>query len=345
MIVGVQDAVPAATAITTMQKIWRPKGRAPSRDMLAALCAAAGELLLSVLAMSQTVQPPAIIAIHLAIVAWTWLILFSGRPACEDATIASVLLLLVLVAGPVGAAAAAVMLPFAGRGGERREILQSWYRRLANAGGVEPATALHDRVVAGRVLRLDSTPPQKYLDVIANGTLSERQTALGLMARQFHPDFAPALQAALRSEEPVVRVQAAAVVARVRADVKGQIAKLSAPRGAKGHASDVPDRLGRASALLALAHCSVLEESDARTARMAAEGMLGELLGTPRDVANAAFEARPESDKAIERFLTDSGRLREFRIARRIRDIRVKGLYRLRWPATRGQDSREMVRG
>ena len=134
--------------------------------------------------LSGSIHPPAVIAVHLAIVAWTWLILFSGRPASHDATIAAVLLLLVLVAGPVGATAAATMLPFAAKRAERREILQAWYRRIANAGGVERATALHDRVVAGRVLRLDSHPPQKFLDVIARGSLSERQTALGLMARQ-----------------------------------------------------------------------------------------------------------------------------------------------------------------
>lgn len=334
MIVRVQDPVPETPLATTRLKTLRPLGWAPSRDMLAAFCAAVGELLLSALVLSGGIHPPAaVIAIHMAIVAGTWLILFSGRPASQDATIAAVLLLLVLVAGPVGATAAAAMLPFAAKRAERREILQAWYRRLANAGGVEPATALHDRVVAGRVLRLDTHPPQKFLDVIARGSLSERQTALGLMARQFHPDFAPALQAALRSEEPVVRVQAAAVVARVRAGVKSQIAKLSSDHGPNKSAA--PDRLARASSLLALANCALLEESDARTARMAAERMFGELLASSRDAANAAFHAAPESADAIERYLSDSGRLKEFRVARRIREIEGQGRHRIRWLATR----------
>ena len=335
MIVIAQDAVSATPLVTTMQKIARPHAWAPSRDMLAALCAAAGEILLGVLVVSGDIYPPAIIAIHLAIVAWTWLILFSGRPASEDATIATVLLLLVAVAGPVGATAAAVMLPFAAKRPERREILQAWYRRLANSGGVQPATALHDRVVAGRVLRLDTKPPQRFLDVIASGTLSERQTALGLMARQFHPDFAPALQAALRSEEPVVRVQAAAVVARVRADVKGQIANLSSDRAPNQSAAAY--LLARASSLQALANCPLLEESDARTARIAAQRIFGELLASSRAAANLAFGAAPESADALERYLSDGGRLQEFRVARRIRDIESRGNYRIRWPATRGQ--------
>ena len=333
MIVRAQDAV-SATPSATMQKIARPLSWAPSRDMLAALCAAAGEILLSLLVVSGGIHPPAVIAFHLAIVAWTWLILFSGRPASEDATIATVLLLLVLVAGPVGATAAAAMLPFAGKRPERREILQAWYRRLANAGGVEPATALHDRVVAGRVLRLDTKPPEQFLDVIARGSLSERQTALGLMARQFHTDFAPALQAALRSQEPVVRVQAAAVVARVRADVKGQIAKMSSDR--KPNGSNARQRLARASSLQALANCSLLEESDARTARIAAQRMFGELLVSPRDVANLVSGAAPECADAVERYLSDGGRLKEFRVVRRIRAIESQGAYRIRWPATRG---------
>ena len=334
MMIRAQDAVSATALATTLAKIAPPPSWAPSRDMLAALCAAAGEILLSALVVSGGIHPSAVIAIHLAIVAWMWLILFSGCPASDDATIATVLLLLVLVAGPAGATAAAVMLPFAARRPERREILQAWYRRLADAGGVEPATAIHDRVVAGRVLRLDTKPPARFLDVIACGTLGERQTALGLMARQFHPDFAPALQAALRSSEPVVRVQAAAVVARVRADVKGQIASLISDRASNRCAARY--RLARASSLQALANCSLLEESDARTARIAAQRMFGELLASPRAAANLAFGAAPESAVALERYLSDSGRLKEFRVARRIRDIESLGHYRIRWPTTRG---------
>ena len=299
----------------------------PRREWLAALCACAGELVVAVLANRAGVSPGTLVAIHCAVAAWTWLILFAGRKADEDTTLAALMLLLVAVAGPAGAAAALLTLPLAGKAGAGPEVLQAWYTRLAQAGGVGPATAMHDRVAAGRVLRLEAPPPARFLDVIASGTLEERQTALGLMARRFHPDFAPALEAALRSPEPVVRVQAAAVVARVRGDLKIKIRDLLCR-----NLQTVPARrrLAIAGTLQSLAGCSLVEDSDKARCRAAAGNLLADVLISTDAVTAAAATPHDDIALAMEGFLIDSGRLKDLRIARRVRAIAARGSYRVR---------------
>lgn len=312
------DREPVAATRTTHQREW-----------LAIICVLTGEAAVAGLMLRSNISPGTILAVHCAAVSWIWLILFMGRQNGADLTLAALILLLVAAAGPAGALAAAFMLAFSGRAGAGPQVLDRWYRRLASAGGVDPAIAMHDRVVAGRVLRLDAPPPGLFSDIIANGTLSERQSALGLIARHFHPDYSPALEAALRSPEPVVRVQAAAVVARVRADLKLKIASLMAMESQTG-APVQTVRLETATQLSLFSSCSLIDETERAVCRVQAAKLFGLELTSTRAVARAAAQAGFETAAALEGFLIGAGRLKEFRIARRVHDVSHNGLYRFR---------------
>lgn len=54
-----------------------------------------------------------------------------------------------------------------------------------------------------------------FLDVLAFGSVQQRQTAIAIIVQQFNPAFAPALKAALKDEHNVIRVQAATAIARL----------------------------------------------------------------------------------------------------------------------------------
>jgi hypothetical protein len=204
--------------------------------------------------------------------------------------------------------------------------LKDWYARLSRASGSLPSAELTDRVIAGRVIDTAAAPPSRFEDVIAHGTLAERQAALGLMARRFHTDFAPALQAALRSPEPVVRVQAAAVVARVRADLKARIKSLLAMSASR--TSD--HRIADAAELIRLAACPLVDRADAEKCRRAATESLQVVLVTRRDVLSAAARADRETAPVIERYLVSAGRFRDFRVSRRIHALVLDRAYRVR---------------
>lgn len=296
------------------------------REAVAAALAAAIELVVVLLTFSADVPLSVPVQLHAVAVVTVALVLFRGRAPDDDLTVAALMFLVILAAGPAGAIASLAVLPFAGHAGAGPAVLSAWYARLSQASGANPTTELTDRVKAGRVIDTNAASPAKFEDVINTGTLAERQAALGLMARRFHTDYAPALEAALRSPEPVVRVQAAAVVSRVRADLKGRIKTLlttTEPRSAS-------QRIHNAAELVRLAGCSLVDRPEAEKCRKGATAALQIALATSRDVFSVAAEADRQTASLIERHLVSAGRYRDFRISRRVHGLVLESAYRVR---------------
>ncbi len=184
-------------------------------------------------------------------------------------------------------------------GGEPSSVLKEWYERLASAGRPAPATQLHDRITSGRVPRLETPAPLNFMYVIERGNLDERQKALGLIARNFHPDYTPVLEAALKSPEPVVRVQAAAVVAHVKANLKTRIKKLTS----EGKDASGPSALMRIGELQALQVCALVEKREQVLCHDTALGILERSLAAGSDIAFVASQTDAGAAAGIERFL------------------------------------------
>ena len=132
-------------------------------------------------------------------------------------------LIATLIAGPLGAALALLAVVWLSRAATNTVLLAAWYDRIALAGDIDPVTRLCNTVSMGRAVQTTKDIPQVFAAVMAGGSLEDRQTALGLIARKFSPSYAPALRAALVSSEPVIRVQAAAVAVKVRAELKNTL--------------------------------------------------------------------------------------------------------------------------
>ena len=297
---------------------------------MGALLALAGESVVLLLGFSSDVALALTLALHATIVAALAIFLLVGRERGSDLSMAALILLVVMVAGPAGAAVALAALPFYERDsatqGGRGSVLFAWYERLASAGQPAPATRSHDRIASGRVPRLDTRAPQNFMHVIEKGSLDERQKALGLIARHFHPDYTPVLQAALKSPEPVVRVQAAAVVAHVKANLKTRIKKLNS----EGKDTFGTKALMRIGELQALQACALVEKREQAMCRDTARGILERTLATGADIALVSSEADAGAAAGIEHYLLMSGRYRELRVLRRVRRIVNRPANRLR---------------
>jgi polysaccharide biosynthesis protein PelE len=296
------------------------------REAVAAAVAVAIEAVVVLFSFSGDVPLSVPMQLHAAAVAVVALLLFRGREPEDDLTLASLMFLVILVAGPAGAIASLAALAFVNHAGAGPEVLSAWYTRLSKASGSIPSTELSDRVVAGRVIDTNSAAPAQFENVIASGTLEERQAALGLMARHFHTDYAPALEAALRSPEPVVRVQAAAVVSRVRADLKTRIKALLLTNQKRGSVQSLND----AAELVRLAACSLVDRADAEKCRKGALETLQKVLSTRHDVLSLAAAARRETAPLIESYLVSAGRYRDFRVSRRVHTLVLNARYRVR---------------
>ena len=304
------------------------------RDVFGALLALAGEAAILYIGMTSDDALSFTLALHAVVVAGVAIFLFTGRERGRDLSLAATILLLVMVAGPAGAAVAlAAALFFAGSGADPdaagkapNKILKDWYERLASAGRPAHATQIYDRIASGRVPRLNTPAPLNFLHVIEHGTLDERQKALGLIARQFHPDYTPVLEAALKSPEPVVRVQAAAVVAHVKANLKTRIKRLAID----GKEASGRQALMRISELQALQGCALVDKPEQRVCHDIAHGILERSLVSGTDFTTVATQTDAGADAAMERYLLKAGRYRDLRVLRRVRRIAKRRVLRLR---------------
>jgi hypothetical protein len=294
-------------------------------DVLIALFAGLADLAVVALWVALHTNVALLLLAHFGIVGLLAAALTWRFERGEDTALAQLTLVTTLVMGPLGALATLLILPWAGVGGPRAELLSAWYERIARSQVVEPASALSEAVASGRTLDLSAPVPPSFSDVIDHGSLAARQKALGLIARKFHPEYARALKAALRSGEPVVRVQAAAVAARVRGQLQARIRDLV--DRLESLAAEPRAALAAAAELDAAASSGLLMEGDRQRAS-AAESRLRQVAAADRGLLVAPL---PLAERTLlETELLDGGRFAEFRRARRVARIVGHGGYHIR---------------
>jgi hypothetical protein len=315
---------------TTLSIDAAPPSNYGAHEFAAVAFAVIAEALLVAFGVTEGPDKFVLLPLHALIVAALAAILFWRRRADRDSTTAVAMLIVIGIAGPAGATAALTMLFFSATTSAGPHVIKAWYDRLAEASGADPITAIHDQVSAGREMRASEVVPPDFRRVLNAGALAEKQAALGLMARRFHPDFSQALGDALRSDEPVVRVQAAAVVARVRGDLRSRIKALIDQRAKQG-TLDLP----RSVELLALADCPFVDAVESARCREAAESDLRAALATPARVHFQALRASNDVALAIDRHLIRFERYRDFRVSRRLQAIAACGGYQIRRPRHR----------
>lgn len=273
---------------------------------------------------------PLLLLVHAAALTAIILYLRELEAAGDDVSLALLALIAGLATGPVGPIGAGLLATRSAATTDA-DLLKRWYERISLATTVDPVTRLCDNVAVGRGMNLSAGSPASFLAAIESGSMAERQTILGIVARRFHADYVPALQAALKSPEPAIRVQAAAVAAHVRPEVallfQSAVAELP-------QASADPARgLGLMQRLEALAASGLLDESDRR------RGV--EIVGRLRDVVlsgvrtarlstrTSLLAANAAEQATLEALLIGANRFTDLRTAR------SAGLVLARRPAAR----------
>lgn len=252
-----------------------------------------------------------VLLLHTAIVAAAASHLLRPTSPGADMTPRALIVLATAIAGPIGALAGWLFVQAASQPAPPSPLIEEWYRRISLSAEIDPVTELCDNVASGRTMNLASPVPQSFLSIMISGTVADQQTALGLIARRFHPDYLPALTRALRSPEPVIRVQAAAVVARIRDQLQARVRARIAEIEAAPQPADLPAALAE---LATAATSGLLDETD----RLRAEALVARAYSlAPADHAGA-----PQSKP--------SPGYRSLRVARRQRRIARGGAYRVR---------------
>lgn len=300
------------------------------RHVGAAAAVAAGELAL-VLAGAAGAPLAVLLAGHVALIVGAAAFLLGGDRG-RDLTAPLAILVAVISGGPVGAVVALAALVWLARPALPSDLLADWYRRIGFTKRVDAETRLAERIAAGRVIDTAAPPPPAFEAVMRAGALEERQRALGLVARFFHPGYLPTLKVALASEEPVVRVQAAAVAARVRPQLAAHVARLIGEAGGL-HEGDVCRRIEVARDLDRMAASGLLDRPVEDGARLAAGRLLDGL-----DLVSMPLRAGVDGELLddLEALLTGRrafARLRVVRARRRL-ELTLPGPVRVRRAST-----------
>ena len=287
-------------------------------------------------ALSGRLNTLAALAVHLALVLLLCLLLQRRLRSGADGGLALLAIVGILATGPVGAFCALLMPILTRRNTTSEALLPHWYKRIALSAEQDAFTRLSDRVAIGRAANLAAPLPQPFVDLFQSGPIAEQQTALGLIARGFHPGYLPVLKAALASPEPVIRVQAAAVAARIRAPLNAHAAALFAraanPMLSTNEAVDI------AAELLAATDSGLLEAAEHSMALKVRDGVMGRTfarLDARRRTAATGIRVSPQRtsddvDDAYASHLLAEGRFEEFRLYRLAARRPVIGRYRAR---------------
>jgi hypothetical protein len=209
------------------------------------------------------------IALHVVVIAA--ILAFAVLSRRRHGQLSPVLVLLALstaLLGPVGALGTVFTCAVRNLTHRDNGRFDDWYRALfpedGGADDVHSVEAMARNVItgAGRV----SIGP--LLDVFSHGTRPQKQVAIGVFTRNFHPAFAPALRRALDDADSAIRMQAATSMAMIENAFLTSAAALDRAMTQKPHDLDRIKALARHHD--DYAHTGLLDPSRARHSRIVA---------------------------------------------------------------------------
>ncbi len=182
-------------------------------EIVAALGLLVAELTLLGLGVSGVTPAAPLVAAHalvaVASAVWAW-----SRPV-PGGRCQWLLVLSTAACGPLGPAGVLLAMAQERIRAGQAQSLDAWHEMLFPPTGADEQAELWRRVGQRASDRPGDQRVTPFLDVLAFGSVQQRQAVVGIIAMQFKPAFAPALKAALRDQHNVVRVQAATALARL----------------------------------------------------------------------------------------------------------------------------------
>ena len=259
-----------------------PPGAA--RGLAAAVCLVAlsvADGLLCALAANHGIDGWLAVAVHGALIAaGVWALRRYSGSDCASSVIG---LLLILLAGPLGAIAILLLAVQERPANGSQGLLEDWYRSISGDRSLDAASLIHEAVLTGRAIRPGKGGPRRFLEVMKLGTLPEKQALLGLMGLRYHSAYHPVLMLALRADEASVRAQAATVFVKVKGQFKSQLKQVVSDIS---HGQDPANALERVRSILECTQSGFIDPADASEGRSLAAALCERALVV--DGTNAA---------------------------------------------------------
>jgi hypothetical protein len=118
------------------------------------------------------------------------------------------------VLGPAGSAGTALVLAMAAWHSRHTVPFEEWYRALFPDTEQDAQLAAWERIIDEQTGENNGSVPA-FADVLAFGTVTQKQSLLALVNRRFRPELGPVLKRALVDDDNAIRVQAATAISRI----------------------------------------------------------------------------------------------------------------------------------
>lgn len=171
-----------------------------------------GDLVLLMAWLKQDLLMVVVMALHLGLVSAFVVLSCFLCLGSRSRSLASAAVLTLF--GPFGGLALMIIAP--GMATSVSTALPRPQRRRGPPAPREAAEELFDQIRQRRRHPLPTEAVPAFLQTFRTGTLAQQQNAIAAMSRSYRPEMRPALLAALASPIPALRVQAAAVFAKLR---------------------------------------------------------------------------------------------------------------------------------
>ena len=201
----------------------------------------AAELTLAQLAVSGgDDRIPVLVVIHVVLAGVSGAIASWLYRRGEHSPIFLLFVVSVIALGPIGAAGSTIAALLHSVFVRRAIPFERWYASLFPGAEHDQVRALYATIAlrgAGPGARSTAAP---FTDILALGTVKQKQTVITLITDNFIPAFSIALRRALNDAEPAIRVQAASAAARIENQFLVRSMAIAESRAAP---RDEPERL------------------------------------------------------------------------------------------------------
>lgn len=126
--------------------------------------------------------------------------------------------------GPVGVVGTLLTAILGQRSLRRAPSFEEWYQSIFPATEEAANIKLVDQIEGEDLARVEQLA--SFSDVLAFGSLRQKQDLIALISRNFRPEFGPILKRALNDPESVIRVQAATAMSLLESSIAGRTVAL-----------------------------------------------------------------------------------------------------------------------
>jgi hypothetical protein len=194
----------------------KPEPEQSGKDIAICLLVALAETGLVLVGIAGGLSLPTMLLVHCAIMLGVTLVLDQRERRRMDSRVLAVAVVTTAVSGPIGATLSALLGVYLRYRKIETELLANWYERISGHTDQDSVLELHERIQAGRTLNPYVDARARFAAILRSGPLDEKQRVLSVITQKYNAGFAGLLQIALRNQDPPIRVQAAAVAARLK---------------------------------------------------------------------------------------------------------------------------------